>query len=336
MTKKREIVASLTERLPAFELLHPMLEEYWGQISPRLDVDGFVVRLENYNVLFTAGTGEGNQRLYTSFHFMHPKRDALTRPVYWAAPFFRKKGLCGINVYPKVNCWYQHSPIRKFFRTVRDTGWFDQFDRRVTYGESMGATGALWHADVLKADSILAFSPQVCLDQEVVDAGDRRFKAALELDWDRSILQDRLQSLPHTTDLISFFDPRVDLDRLQGDVLKKLTSDNARMVYLPYIGHSTITLLARMGSLSELVIESGKDRISDEMLTDIKRSRKSYGRWLAHLNHYNERRPSHHQKWIRNTLSQHAEHTSIVKDSTMHPSHEKHYGSQARSPHSIF
>jgi len=331
MSKKNRI-QDIGQSFPGFDKLKPVISDYWQQVSPRPDIGGFEINLGSYDILFNGGEAPANNKLYVSYHFLHPNRKKLQKPIFWAAPFFKKNGLAGINVCPKVNCWYQHSPLRKFFRKVNESGWFDHFDRRVTYGESMGATGALWHADIVKADTLMAFSPQVSLDDDVIAKGERRFPEAGELEWDRTVLRERLRKLPDSTDILGIFDPRLDLDHLHMDLMDEATDGRARMVHLPYVGHSTISLLGRAGTLSKLILLSGEGPITEDFIAEIRQDRKKYSRWLQHLELYNRQRSPQNRKQIASFLAQQLKRDDVIEEDEMHPSHEKFMGKQAKGP----
>lgn len=220
----------------------------------------------------------GDENLLVGFDGMNVKRSASS-PLFWGRDLAASRGFSGLHIYPLANCWYQRDTLRKMLAKIADTGFLDGFKRRVAAGGSMGGCGALWHASALNCSEILAFNPQTVLDEQMIAAGETRYREGWQMDWQRSRLPEVLSDIDS---IKVIYDPMFRLDVQHVELLNACRPDMTR-VHIPFAGHSTPIFLSRTGKLSSLVESFVRDTISSDDLRDLARVRKSVGRYYANM-----------------------------------------------------
>lgn len=92
--------------------------------------------------------------------FQHEKIDHTSKGQY--EDYFFKKKISALFVNPHGNHWYQTTEMTKIFPLMKDI--LTRFNNVITYGASMGGFAALAFSKELNINKVLAFSPQVILE----------------------------------------------------------------------------------------------------------------------------------------------------------------------------
>lgn len=220
----------------------------------------------------------GDANLLVGFDGMNENRSA-SAPFFWGRDLAASRGFSGLHIYPLQNCWYQRETLRKLLRKIAETGFLDAFNRRVAAGGSMGGCGALWNASSLNCSDILVFNPQTVLDEEIVAAGETRYREGWQMDWQRARMPEALSGI---NSIRAIYDPVFRADARQVDVLKKYRPD-VNCIHIPYAGHSTPIFLARTGMLSSTVESFVRGTIELKNDRNLAQVRKSVGRYYANV-----------------------------------------------------
>lgn len=167
------------------------------------------------------------------------------RRLGFAEQVFIKYGVPYICFISKYNHWWQTDEMKPAVEAA--TQFTRSYEHAVSYGVSMGAFGALISADRLGVSDVLAFSPQVDLDDAM----------PLHPLWRRDLsnwkVQSTLEDLPSSgTRVFCVYDPLVKADRKHAEALKARC--NVVSIRTPNSGHSSSAFLAELGVLRESVL----------------------------------------------------------------------------------
>jgi len=189
------------------------------------------------------------QRLVFTFEHAadHVRRDDVFRPG-WGAHFFRARRVSHIAIKPKSMNWYRPDDLHALFRTMSESGFLDNFTRRVTYGSSMGGFAALIFADMLRAQTVVALNPQSTLDLARVP-WEPRFTEARAQDW-TGAFSDAAGHYDTARAVYLVYDPFCALDRHHAD---RITGPNVRHLRAPGFGHGLGAYLHQAGALPMIV-----------------------------------------------------------------------------------
>ena len=103
------------------------------------------------------------------------------------APWLSKYGaslgysILGVQAYTKD--WYRTTNVHEMLEGLRSLGFYEEFDKIVVTGGSMGAFAALCFAPLIPGAVVLAFSPQSTLNTDLVPQERRFAPARRNLDW---------------------------------------------------------------------------------------------------------------------------------------------------------
>jgi len=102
--------------------------------------------------------GLGSDEVVTTFTQLYPDRPPPD--LGFGETFFSKNNISGVYFISKWNHWWQAPEMMAATDAVRRHGLLTRSRRRVGYGSSMGAYGALLHSGRLNLDTVLALTPQ--------------------------------------------------------------------------------------------------------------------------------------------------------------------------------
>lgn len=157
----------------------------------------------------------------------------LDRPGFGEA-FLWRQGISALHILGHGNDWYQYPDIREACRAARIAT--RDAARRIAYGSSMGGYAALRLANQVRADAVLALSPQYSNDPAVVPWETRWAAAAARIAW-RPELSGPIRCRCHP---VVVYDPLGD-DRRHADLIAR----DVHAVLLPvrHGGHPVIKCL---------------------------------------------------------------------------------------------
>ncbi|MCS0502204.1 alpha/beta hydrolase [Ancylobacter mangrovi] len=184
--------------------------------------------------------------VFVTFESMMPVRDP-DRPGF-AEHFLQSRGYSAYHMQPKTNSWYQYQEMAEALAMVREA--IAPGTRLVTYGSSMGGYGAYRFSAPLRADKVIAFSPQYSIN---------RFRTWWERRWaadGRPLIWDR-QAPHHGGDLFIFYDP-LNTDRHHIRGMRR--EADIRPVRMFFSGHASIAYVQELGFLEKAVLDIAEDR----------------------------------------------------------------------------
>ncbi len=205
-----------------------------------------------------------------------PNADRLA----WAEALIADAGWDGLFILPKRLSWYQTSDVWQFFRTMSDIGFFEDYDRVVTYGSSMGGFAALAFADLAAADKAIAYHPRSVLDPEILRWPS---KLSLTLKYNRKGPRaDVLTSLPAKTEVTLFVDPFGRRDKSHTDRVVN-AHEKTEVFRVPFIGHSIPAFLKGSGILKKVFLDAVEDQFDPKWFYEHIRQRRENAGYHARM-----------------------------------------------------
>jgi hypothetical protein len=182
---------------------------------------------------------------------------------------------------PKRNVWYQDMPSMP----PAVCSLLGSYERRVAYGSSMGAYAALYFADDLMADHVIAVSPQYSPILADIPF-EKRWHDVLRSVGISHRWHDRVVGA-HTTIL---YDPMLTADRLHVDLLRPHLA-NLHELRLPFSSHPSIAPLQESRQLKPVLLAllDGKNVDLQSVRRIMRERSQHYARTL--ILHANTRNP---------------------------------------------
>lgn len=211
--------------------------------------EGFAHPLRRHVALYY----ERGSTLVVSFDNMK-SRDALGQVYPWAYKFVAGLGHSHLGIIMQRRCdWFRQPDLEAYFDRLRDEGFFDQFERVIFYGASMGGYGALSYSAAVPGSDVVVFSPQSSLDQKVVPFETRYRDGFQRGRWKRTRYKDAVDGAKAARRVTVFADPFHTLDAAHA---ARLVSDNVIWAKCPSSGHNPARLMKFMGCLNEAVTKA--------------------------------------------------------------------------------
>lgn len=199
---------------------------------------------ENLKVIKVPGRDDGT--VFVTFESMRAEWPE-GRPGFGEG-FLRTRGRTAYHFLPSGNCWYQYPEMPEALARVRaDIG---EGARVITYGMSMGGYAAYRFSDPLRADVVIAFSPQYGIGRWRV-WWERRWRSAT-----RAVMWDRQQPRKEAVKYI-FYDP-LNQDRRHIRGLRREADLDLVRIY--FSGHASIAYVQECGLLEAAVLDIAEDR----------------------------------------------------------------------------
>jgi len=135
------------------------------------------------------------------------------------APWLSKYGaslgcsILGVQAYTKD--WYRTTNVHEMLEGLRSLGFYEEFDKIVVTGGSMGAFAALCFAPLIPGAVVLAFSPQSTLNTDLVPQERRFAPARRNLDWVTPPYHDANANLNKISKALVIYDPYLPEDKAQ-------------------------------------------------------------------------------------------------------------------------
>lgn len=196
-------------------------------------------------VLKVPGTRE--DVVFVTFEALLPER-APGRAGFGES-FFETRGFTAYHLQPTANDWYHFPEMEPALAQVRAD--IPEGTRVVTYGMSMGAYGAYRFSEPLRADAVIAFSPQYSVHP---------WRAWWERRWrceGKSFLWDRKKPYAPAAKYV-FYDP-LNADRRHINRMSREAS--LKLVRICFGGHATIALLQECGLLERVILDIAKGEL---------------------------------------------------------------------------
>ena len=228
-------------------------------LGDRLATDTVPVSLYRSRTLAARGYLYRGSRLFLVVFDPMGNHDELSldRPAF-AERFLGDNGYHAVHILSASNNWFQDRGPPELLRRVREA--LHGYARIVAYGSSMGAYGALRFADRIRADVVIAISPQYTAnDGATFEVRWPVFRSGLT--WLHEYPHQRLPHLAEVTVIHNGWD----CDRHHARLIKR-DLPHAHFVAIPLAGHPAGVRLAEMGLLSRAVLDAAHGRLDADAL----------------------------------------------------------------------
>lgn len=166
----------------------------------------------------------------------------------WGFDYTQSRGWSVLGMMAHDWTWYRDDAVFDFFDRLKNEKFFDQFERVVFYGASMGAYAACVFSSAAPGATVVAISPQATLDREIAP-WETRYKKA----WRRNF-RNRYGYAPamvlDAEQVYIFNDSTAPLDSMHAALFQK---GNLTKLKCRFMGHRIASLWANMGVLKPVI-----------------------------------------------------------------------------------
>lgn len=252
-------------------------DESWDDIATTLaGEDGFYrAGPEGHSFVYTPRSKDTLVVTFDNLDITMTKRSDR-RP--WGFSFIEQQGWSMLGVLAGGWTWYRNQWVSDQFNDLRDSGFFEQFERVVFYGASMGGYAASVFSAAAPSSDVIAISPQSTLDKSIVP-WETRYKVA----WDRDFggeYGDAAIASQSAGKVYILYDPYEPLD--SGHV-NRFTGENVVKLRAPLLGHRLGSSLNQMGILSPIILGALQGSLSEREYYQYLRQRRTFPRYQKEL-----------------------------------------------------
>lgn len=214
---------------------------------------------------------------------LNPKRDRAG----FGVEFFRKRGIPAVHVISFRNHWWQVAEMDAAIAAINALNLKGRYSSITTYGSSMGAHGALVFSDAMKADRVLAFSPQFALHGR-----DSAWNAVWARETAGMVERYRFEDGCSTTaDILVCIDPRFATDMAHVRAMQRHRP--IQLIRIPFGQHPPMKYLQDGHLLTPLVdsVLAGSFDMATFM-AQLRANRRNNLRYVLGMARAHQRRPS--------------------------------------------
>lgn len=254
---------------------------------------GFYISHDNFALQHTY---RGSQTLYVSFDNLSSVRADTRLRDPWGYGFADSSGWSSLGALTFRPDWFRIDMFFDEMRRLADQGFFQKFRRVVFSGTSMGAYAACAFSSLAPGSTVIAFSPQSSLAEDLA-GWDGRYPSGSAADWGGDF-RDPAQELRHAGHAWIVYDPAVPEDRRHAE---RLAGANVSLLRARYSSHFTAQYLRQIGILSEFVRGCADGAMSEAQFYRLYRQGRHYRRYLGGLI---ERASGRGSPWVQRDLVQ--------------------------------
>lgn len=242
----------------------------------------FRVLGESSALWYEGQSGDKGKYLVVSFDNLATVGEGWPR-MPWMHWRIAKLGYSNLGVQSFAKNWFRMTDAAELLTRLQKSGFFDQFERVVLMGASMGGFAALNYAQLIPNATVLAFSAQSTMSQTITPF-ERRFPFAVrKSNWVDEPYLDASLAIPHLRNAFLLYDPRVPEDAAHA---KRMKHPNVEHVKCAFCTHEAIRVIA----LSEAIFPLLQGVVEENRITP--------AFWKAYRDRRNVR------KWARGFLDE--------------------------------
>ena len=215
-----------------------------------------------------------SKRLVVSFDNISVVREEGQRWP-WGFKILTEEMNCSVlGVMATQRNWFRQEFVHDAFETLRDQGFFEQFDEVLFYGTSMGAFAALVYSQCSPGANVLAIAPQSTLNRDILPKDDRWGWTA-RLDW-KGRFNDAADVTATAKNVTIIADPYFEPD---FDQVSRIKGDNITWLKTPFMGHQLPNAFHLMGILKPLLYAAVSGTLTPELFYKLFRARRELPRF---------------------------------------------------------
>lgn len=196
----------------------------------------------------------------------------------WGFEFVQKQGWSILGMMAHGWTWYRDEDVFAFFNRLRDEKFFDQFDRVVFYGASMGGYAACAFSAACPGATVVTISPQATLDRDLCSWEKRYHKV-----WSRDFTSQygyAPEMSSTAQNVFLFYDPLEPPDAMHAALFQ---NPNVTKFKCRFQGHRIASGLQQMGILKQIVSACVDGTLTRDMFYKLIRARRDFKRYLREL-----------------------------------------------------
>lgn len=200
---------------------------------------------KDHNALFL----RGDRTLVVTFDNLDDARQDVQDRMPWGSQFISSRGWSSLGIGAHGWTWYRDEAVLDFFDELRDTKFFDQFEKVVFYGTSMAGYAATAFSSAAPGATVIAMNPQATLDRSITSGWEHRFRRSWSRDFSGRFAYGPAEA-KSAAQVYLFFDPKVTQDAMHAALFQ---DSHTLKIKCRHFGHGLTTMLSQIGVLKELV-----------------------------------------------------------------------------------
>ena len=212
-------------------MIHERRKQWSKQLSQVGEERGFFSQLGDEHAALYA---EGNGSLVVTFDNLDDARQGGEGRLPWGTEFVTAQGWSSLGLMAHGWTWYRDPHIYKFFEKLAKEKFFENFDKVVFYGTSMGGYAATAFSSAASNVDVLALSPQSTLDRDICTGWEPRFVKAWRRDF-KGPFGFGPREIKGANKVFIVYDPMVSEDAMHATLYR---GDNVNHIRCPRFGHN--------------------------------------------------------------------------------------------------
>ena len=259
---------------PASASAQPLHERFDDARAFASKINGFLWEGEENAVMFAPRS----KRLVVAFDNISIAREEGQRWPWGFKALWQDMGCSVLGVMGVQRNWFRHDFVHDTFETLRDQGFFEQFDEVLFYGASMGGFAALVYQQCAPGANVLAIAPQSTLNRDILPNEDR-WGWTTKLDWEGRF-NDAAGATATAGEVIILADPYYKPDY---DQVSRITGDNVTWLHTPFMGHQLPNAFVVMNIMKELLYAAVGGTLTPKLFYKLFRARNDLPRFQHDL-----------------------------------------------------
>lgn len=211
--------------------------------------DSFVVKGQSAALWYQQNSGARARKLVVSFDNLATINDPWPR-LPWMHWRIAKLGYSNLGVQSFAKDWFRMTDAPALLEQLRDAGFFEQFERIVLIGASMGGFAALNFAELIPGATVIAFSPQSTMSQAITPF-EKRFRFSVNRsNWTDQPYLDAADAIPTVRNAFLFYDPFIPEDAAHA---KRLSGPNITQIKCAFCTHEAIRVFVLSEAIFPLI-----------------------------------------------------------------------------------
>ncbi|MEL6570584.1 MAG: glycosyltransferase family 2 protein [Pseudomonadota bacterium] len=223
-------------------------------------------------------TMRSNDVLVVSFDNLSDVSETSLARTTWGYTFYRDEGWSHMGVMAYEKNWFRDPRLFNFLEGQVKTGIFKRYRQVVFTGTSMGAYAATAFASLSPGCTVLAFSPQSTLAEDLVPWEDR-FGSGRRLDW-TGRYRDATEHCTKAKKAFIVFDPYFAPDKMHAE---RYQGDNIVPLKSWYATHKSARFMRRADILKDVMRSAVADTLTPASYYKLYRARRSLPWYVAGL-----------------------------------------------------
>ena len=252
---------------------YPLQTVNWEDVTR---TDQFRVTGERSAATFVRQPGDSGRNLVISFDNLATIDEDWPR-LPWMHWRIAKLGYSNLGLHSFQKDWFRLTDAPQLLSELRNAGFFDQFERVVMMGASMGAFASLNYAHLVPNATVLAFSPQSTMSRDIAPFEQRFRFSVRKSNWVDEPFLDAASAVPGLRNAFLLYDPRVPEDAAHA---RRLSGPNIEQVKCAHCTHEAIRVIVLSDAIFPLlqgVVE--ENRITPDFWAAY-RARRTVRKWM--------------------------------------------------------